>query len=60
MPGKCDITQVYPVEFTIIKRKAMTLSRSPQCRAFRKAVMDEKTLSPLFSVGGRSGHNGYK
>ena len=29
----------------------MTLSRSPQCRA----VMDEKSLSPLFPVGGGVG-----
>ena len=49
-----------PVEFTIIKGKAMTLSRSPRCRAFSRAVMDEKTLSPLFPVGGGSGDNGYK
>ena len=31
----------------------MTLSRSPQCRAFRRVVMAEKSLSPQFSVGGR-------
>ena len=43
----CEIMQVYPVEFTIIKSRAMTRSRSPQCRAFNKAVMDEKSLSPL-------------
>ena len=30
----------------------MTLSRSPQYRAFSRAVMDEKSLSPLFPVGG--------
>ena len=29
----------------------MTLSRSPQCRAFSRAVMDERSLSPLFPVG---------
>ena len=29
----------------------MTVSRSPQYRAFSRAVMDEKSLSPLFSVG---------
>ena len=29
----------------------MTLSRSPQYRAFSRAVMDEKSLSPLFPVG---------
>ena len=40
-----------PVEFTLIKSKAMTLSRSQQCRASR-AVMDEKLLSPLFPVSG--------
>ena len=30
----------------------MTLSRSPQYKAFSRAVMDEKSLSPLFPVGG--------
>ena len=30
----------------------MTLSRSPQCRAFSRAVTDEKSLSPLFPVHG--------
>ena len=39
------------MEFTIIKRRAMTLSRSPQYRAFSRAVMDEKSSSPLFPVG---------
>ena len=29
----------------------MTLSRSPQCRAFSKALMDERLLSPLFTAG---------
>ena len=44
----------------------MTLSRSPQCRAFSRAVIDEKSLSPLFSVGvwggggGASGRSSYK
>ena len=33
----------------------MTLSRSPQCRAFGRAVMDEKSLSLLFPVGGGQG-----
>ena len=59
MPGKCwacDITQITPVEFTIIKSRAMTFSRSPpQCRAFSRAVMDEKLLSTLFPVGGGGG-----
>ena len=40
-----------PVKFTLIKSRAMTLSRSPQCRAFSRALMDEKSLSPLFPVG---------
>ena len=39
------------MEFTIIKSRAMTLNRSPQCRAFSRAVMDEKSLSLLFPVG---------
>ena len=29
----------------------MTLSRSPQCRAFSRVLLDEKSLSPLFPVG---------
>ena len=40
------------VEFTIIKSRAMTLSNSPQYRAFSRAVMDEKSLSALLPVGG--------
>ena len=32
----------------------MTLSRSPQYRAYSRAVMDEKSLSPLFPVGGEA------
>ena len=39
------------MEFTIIMSRAMTLSRSLQCRAFSRAMMDEKSLSPLFPVG---------
>ena len=39
------------MEFTIIKSRALTLSRSPQYRAFSRAVMDEKSLSPHFTVG---------
>ena len=39
------------MEFTVIKSRAMTLSRSPQCRAYSRAVMDEKLMSPLFVVG---------
>ena len=51
------------VEFTIIKSGAMTLSRSPQCRAFSRAVLDEKSLSPLFPIGVfgvGGGGSGYK
>ena len=35
----------------------MTLSMSPQYRAFSRTVMDEKSLSPLFAVvrWGRAG-----
>ena len=35
---------IYPVEFIIIKRAGLCLSAGP------RAVMDEKPLSPLFSV----------
>ena len=75
MPGLCykytpvEITGVYlcykytPVEITIIKSGAMIVRTSPQCRAFNRAVIYEKSLSPLFPVGGGSGykwpvHNG--
>ena len=53
--GLVTLRKYTPVEFTIIKSRAMTLSRFPQCRAFSRAVMDEKSLSPLFPVGGRGG-----
>ena len=43
-----------PVKFTIIKSRAMTLSRSPQCRAFSRALMDERW------GGGGGGGSGYK
>ena len=36
----------------------MTLSRSPQRRAFSRALMDEKSLSPLFPVGVCGGGGG--
>ena len=51
-----------PLEFTIIKSSVMTLSRSPQRRACSRAVMDEKSLSPLSLVGERGGRgvSGYK
>ena len=52
--GMCrasDLMQIYPMECTVTKSRAMTLSKSPQCRAFSWAVMDEKSLSPLFPVG---------
>ena len=35
-----------------IKSGAMTFSRSPQCRDFSRAVMDEKLYSPLLPIGG--------
>ena len=36
----------------------MTLSRSIQCRAFSRALMDEKSLSPLFPVASGGGGGG--
>ena len=44
-----------PVEFTIIKSRPMTLSRSQQCRAFSRAVTDKMSLPPLFPVVGGVG-----
>ena len=55
VPGKCQacaIAQIYPVEITIIKSGAMIVRRSPQCRTFSRALIYEKSLSPLFPVGG--------
>ena len=55
VPGKCRacvLRKYTPMKFTLIKSRAMTLSRSLQSRAFSRAVMDEKLLSPLFPVGG--------
>ena len=51
-----------PMDFTVIKSRALTLSRSPQYRAFSRAVMDEKSLSPLFPEDGGEwgGGSGYK
>ena len=46
------------MEFTLIKNRAMTHSRSSQYRAFSRAVMDEKSLSPLFPLGWGGGEGG--
>ena len=47
------ILRIYtPVKFTLIKSRAMTFNRATQCRAFSRALMDEKSLSPPFPVGG--------
>ena len=35
----------------VIKSRAMSPSRSPQCRALSRALMDEMSSSPLFPVG---------
>ena len=40
--GLVTLRKYTPMEINIIKSRAMTLSRSPQCRA----LMDEKPLSP--------------
>ena len=53
--GLVILRKYTPVKFTLIKSGAMTLSKSPQYRAFSRAVMDEKSLSPLFPVGGGGG-----
>ena len=58
--GLVILCKYTPTEFTTIKSGAMTLSRSPQCRAFSRAVIDEKSLPPLFPVGGGGGGSGYK
>ena len=53
--GLVTFRKYTPMEITIIRSRAMTLNRSPQCRAFSRAVTDGKSLSPLFHVGGGSG-----
>ena len=65
VPPQCRVSaelvvlhKYIPMEFTIIMSRALTLSRSPQYRAFSRAVMDEKSLSPLFLVGGVGGGGG--
>ena len=58
VPGKClacDITQKYGIY--CYKEQGYD-SQFPQGRAFSRAVMDEKLLSPLFVVG--EGGSGYK
>ena len=52
--GLVTLHKYTPMEFTIIKNRAMTRSGSPQCRAFSRAVMDEKSSPPLFPVGGEA------
>ena len=47
--GLVILRKYTPMEFTVIKSRIMTRSRSPQCRAFSRGAMDEK--SPLFPVG---------
>ena len=49
--GLVILRKYSPVKFTLIKSRAITLSRSPQCRAFSRAVMDEKSSSLLIPVG---------
>ena len=49
VPGKyrdCDISQIYHIGITIIKTKATTLIRFPQCRAFQKGCYGWKVLVP--------------
>ena len=53
--GLVILRKYIPVKFTLKKCRAMTHSRSPQCRAFSRALMDEKSLFPLFPVGGGGG-----
>ena len=55
--GLVILRKYTPMEFTVTKSRAMTLSLSPQSRAFSRAVMDEKSLSPLFPVDGSGGHS---
>ena len=47
--GLVILRKCTPMDFTLLKSRARTLSRSPQCRDFSRAFMDEK--SPLFPVG---------
>ena len=65
VPGKCRacvLCKYTPCEIYSYKEQGydsyMTLSRSPQCRALSRAVMNEKSSSPLFPVGGWGGGGG--
>ena len=48
----CDITQKYPRGIYYYKEQGYDSQQVPKCRAFSRAVMDEKSLSSLFPVGG--------
>ena len=50
----CDVTQIYPHGIYYYKEQGYDSQQSPQCRAFSRAVIDEKSLSPLFPIGGRA------
>ena len=55
--------QIYLRGIYYYKEQGFTLSGSTQCRAFSRAVMAEKSLSPLFhegGVGAGEGDTGYK
>ena len=57
----CDITQIYPHWIYYYKECGYTFQQVPAVRAFSKAVMDEKSMSPLFPEGGGcGGGSGYK
>ena len=53
--GLVVLRKYTPMEFTIIRSRATTPSKTSQCMAFSRAVMDEKSLSPLFPIGGGGG-----
>ena len=57
--GLVTLRKYTPIQFTIIKSRNNTHSRSPQCRAFSRAVMDEKSSS-LFPVVRGAPDSGYK
>ena len=63
--GLAILRKYTPVEFTIIRSRAMNLSRFPQCRAFYRAVTDNNFRIGVCVGGGGRGarereNSGYK
>ena len=51
----CDSMLIYPCEIYYYEEQGYDSLQVPAGRAFSRAVMDEKSLSLLFQVGGWGG-----